>query len=405
MNEAIAIGPAPVGMLAEVPGAGRWLAAAAAEGTIQTVRVSFADRLGQWRGKRVPVEHFLRREPYAMAFCDGMIVCDVQCDVIEQTPFTNYTTGYPDMHVQVDAGRVRRVGWHSGEAYVFGSPANVHGEPLAVAPVNVLRQVVDRAARLGVSLSGRANLCGAFLDGPDTPTPAGAEAATALANELLRGLVATGLPAGSVAGLSEPGAFELGLGPAAPMELAESLVVAKGAAKELARSRGSHAVFMTRRPGAAQPALLEIEATVTGARGVDPDRLAAMLRHARPLLFPSINAIRAEPPKVCTSSAAHGGHVVSCWASSEADAATALAVLVAGVGALVESVSSPGAELEPGPAVNDLAAAARLRESHWLSSWLGSDFIENSIALLEHEARIFREAVTDWEIARYWSAS
>jgi hypothetical protein len=38
-----------------------WLADAVASGRVDTVALSFADRLGGWRGKRVPARDFVDR--------------------------------------------------------------------------------------------------------------------------------------------------------------------------------------------------------------------------------------------------------------------------------------------------------------------------------------------------------
>ncbi len=82
-----------------------------------------------------------------------MIVCDVQCGVIEETPFTNYSTGYPDLHVTFDARDARPMGWRPREAYVFGVPCDHGGAALSVAPMTVLASVVRRLATLGIEVS------------------------------------------------------------------------------------------------------------------------------------------------------------------------------------------------------------------------------------------------------------
>ena len=59
------------------PGPLQWLREAAAAGEVHTVRVSWADRLGTWRGKRLPVDVFLGGPERRIGFGDGMIVVDV----------------------------------------------------------------------------------------------------------------------------------------------------------------------------------------------------------------------------------------------------------------------------------------------------------------------------------------
>jgi hypothetical protein len=46
-----------------------------------------------------------------------------------------------------------------------------------------------------------------------------------------------------------------------------------------------------------------------------------------------------------------------------------------------------------------------MTEPPWVTDWLGAPFLDNAIPLFQHEAELFQAAITDWEIARYWSAS
>jgi glutamine synthetase len=396
-----------------------WLAAAADRGEVHTVRLGWADRLGGWRGKRMPVTEFLRRAPFSMGFCDGMIVCDVQCDIIEATPFSNYSTGYPDLHVHFDPGRARPAAWAPGEAFVFGVPRDAAGRELAVAPVVILTQVLRRLAGLGTQVMMTASLAGAVLNrragppgsalpGSALPEPVAAADVTVT---VLDGLEASGLPATGVRAGLDPGSFVLTLGPAVPTELAEALVIAKSAAKEIASQRGLDAVFMTLRPGAAEPALLTLEATVTGAPVLSPESLQALLEGVRPLLFPSVTAMKARPPEVCVDKKA--GPAGACLsqrvvaaASSEADPATACAALLAAIGALAPAGTHDWPVASGGPSViRDLRDAAVMTEQPWVTDWLGTPFLQNAVPLFQHEAELFQAAITDWEISRYWSAS
>ena len=121
-----------------------WLAGEVSAGRVDTVALSFADRLGAWRGKSVPAREFVEHGPVVLGFCDGMVVCDIRCGVIEETPFSNFSTGYPDLHVTLDPRDACPTGWRPGEAYVFGVPSDHHGVALEVAPTAVLTSVVSR---------------------------------------------------------------------------------------------------------------------------------------------------------------------------------------------------------------------------------------------------------------------
>ena len=203
----------------------------------------------------------------------------------------------------------------------------------------------------------------------------------------------------------DPGSFVLGIDRISPVELALSIVVAKGAAKELARADGNDAVFMTRRPGAAEPALLELDIAIDPGCDSDPGVVAGLLDDARPLLYPSVNAMRLAATPVSpgasglSASSGCGGMRWRVVASAEADPATALAVSLAAIGAAKDGAQPSGL------GVNDLSSAGSLMDSQWLCDWLGKPMIENSVALFEHESRLFSASVTDWEIERYWGVA
>lgn len=378
---------------------GNWLAEEVEAGRVDTVALSFADRLGAWRGKRVPARDFIEHGSTVLGFCDGMIVCDIQCGVIEQTPFSNYSTGYPDLHVTLDPLDARPMGWRPREAFVFGVPSDHEGTALAVAPVAVLASVIRRLEERGVSTSASAELSGAFYDCERNPVRAlAADGLRNLPWLLADALVNSWIPIHYCATGFDPGSFVVGIDSASPLELAQAVVVAKGAAKELAREKGLDAVFMTRRPGGTQPALLGLNVTFDPDPSIAPAHLGGLLAESRPLLFPSVNAMRqpdAAPVQITAGAAAS-------WnvnASAEADAATALATILAAIGAAMDGV------LPGGSRIDDLSRSATLLERDWLRNWLGVPFLENAVPLFEHEASLFASSVTDWEIERYWGTS
>ena len=307
-----------------------------------------------------------------------MIVCDVRCGVIEETPFSNFSTGYPDLHVTFDPREARPIGWRPGEAFVFGVPSDHKGEALPLAPVTVLAAVIDRLAGRGVAATAAAELSGCFFDGDRNPVlTSPADGRADLPARLLDALVNSWIPARYASNGFDRGSFVIGIDHLPPLELAQAIVVTKGAAKELARAAGLEAVFMTRRPGGGQPALLALDLIFDIAQPVDPPHLAGLLAEARPLLFPSVNAMR----------------------QPAAEPSAALATTLAAIGAAMDGIDPTG------PGIDDLARSAALLKREWLRDWLGAPILENAVPLFEHEASLFAAAVTDWEIDRYWGVA
>lgn len=380
-----------------------WLRAAAASGEVHTVRLSFADRLGVWRGKRVPVDLFLAGVDKPLGFCDGMLVCDVHADLVQETRFSNYSTGYPDFYVHPAADTIRRVGWAPAEAYVFGALRDEHGHSTDVAP----RSVLARAARLTQARPGmgrvRLGVSGRLMHSQQHPAQVELGlihgAADRVLADVAAGLEGSGIRVETIEA-GDGGAFRLGLGWMAPSEAGIAGIVTKGALKEVARAAGLDATFMTRAfAGAAHSAwsvtveLARSQGTAEGLASLD-----GLLADARGLLSPSITAFRAGPIQPRARDTADGTSV-SVAASAEASPETVVAVVIGAIAAAMDGTRGGSEPLSLG------ASADRLEQASWLAHWLGEDLPLNSAPLLRAEQAMFDAAVTDWELQRYWKAS
>jgi glutamine synthetase len=391
-----------------------WLQRAVQSGTVHTVRASFADRLGHWRGKRIPAEHFLAHTEQTVGFCDGMLVCDVRCDVIEETPYSNYSTGYPDINVRFDLAGLRPVGWMDGEAFVFGDPHDRDGRPSPVSPRYVLRRVLSRLdsqgikARVGLVLGGR------FMQDPESSAliPVGGldpgDDEVGALTRLGTGLLASEIPVLAIASGPEAGVFRLTLAADEPLASAEAGVVAKGAAKEIARQAGVTASFMTMQRGALDPSLLEliVELDTSGT----PHPTAGAIRHRlsqiRALLQPSVNAFKSgAPPMPVIHTVDQGIRIGAMTASCEADPFTVIATVLAAIGVAMDSGDQRADDLYPAEAHNLTAAAEQLMGIGWAGDWLGPEFVANAVPLLSREGGLLQSSVTDWEVNRYWNTA
>lgn len=383
-----------------------WLAEAASVGDVHTVRASWSDRLGALRGKRLPVDGFLASTERRIGFCDGMIVVDVNCDIIQTTPFSNFETGYPDMYWRPRLDTLRPVGWRPGEAFVLGRLEDHGGEPLAVAPRNVLDGVVGRLAGVGFTLEARFTIAGRLMIRPDEPFALLAdgrghgEENLGVLRSATDGLMRSGVPVRALH-TDRDGSFRLAIAADDPGQAVEHALIAKAAFKEVARERRLNAVFMTRLPDSASSSLATIEITLKGADAPEPGRLEAARSHLRGLLQPSITAFKAGPipaPEIRTE----GDRVVisGLGGSAESDPATALAAEVAAIGIALDRST----DLSPASPADLDQAATVLAACGSASEWLGEAFVENAVPLMRHEAALFAGAITDWELDRYFSA-
>jgi glutamine synthetase len=378
-----------------------WLRDAAAAGEVHTVRVSFADRLGVWRGKRVPVQLFLEDAGRPLGFCDGMLVVDVHADLVQETRYSNYETGYPDVYVHPDLAGIRPVGWTPGEAYVFGPLRDEHGAPSDVAPLTVLARVAERASRVHRLEQVTLSVSGRLMESPDRACDLGLGVILSEPDRVLTrvadGLEASGITV-DVIEVDAEGRFRMRFAPLDPAAAGEAGIIAKSALKEVARAAGIEAIFMTRTAPGASPSTWTIEVPIGDATLVSPGRVASLAEDARGLLAPSIAAQRAGP--LLTSVDSRGSRtVVRVDASAEASPQTAVACAIA-----IAFEAAAGRD-GLGPVANLADAAARLEAAGWLSDWLGEELPINSAPLLRAEQDLFDAAVTDWELQRYWKAS
>lgn len=378
-----------------------WLRKAAKSGEIHTVRFSFGDHLGAWRGKRIPVEQFLNAYDQPLGFCNAMLVCDVQCDISDETPFSNYSTGYPDMHIWPDNSSVRPAAWAPGEAFMFGDVCDAHHQPLWVAPRNVLSRVVEKLAVLKISAAVSFSLGGRLMRSVEESVQVGpGSEGFSLLTLAAEGLTASGHPVAQISTGHDSGSFRILMEEQDPMAAAESALVLKGALKEMARQSDMHAIFMTRSPGSSTPSTQDISLSIKDIVELpDPERIRGLLNEARAVLQPSINAFKMGPstlPRIVKG--LDSVHVHDLKASSEADPFTSVAVMLASLDFRRQSA--------PIKCARHLSEASdHLADSEWAREWLGPDYIENSLPLSRNEGALFSEAITDWETARYWSAT
>ena len=363
------------------------LAAAVAEERIHTVRVCFSDHYGVLRGRRLAAESFLADVSAPQAFCDGALVWDIRCDIFEGTDFSNFRTGYPDLFARPDLETLRPCGWREGEYAVLADAHDAHGAPIEVDPRRILRRVTER---LPVATEVAARL---ELRVPDDGVAAAWAPghAPAFADDLLRGLQATGLP---VLGL-EWGRVErmlrLALGATSPLDAADALVMARTAAREVAAAAGVGLTAMPRVATAQRIATMALR--VEPAPDAASPAAAARLEDVRLLLRPLPTAYGpAASPLVLDDD---GG--LAAAASSDACPYLAIAALLAAGWEGSEGATQP-------PASGYEQSVARFGRCRWLDAWFDEGFTHDALALAEREAALRDGAITDWDLERYWEA-
>lgn len=359
------------------------LASAVAEERAHTVRVCFADHYGVLRGRRLAAERFVDGASTPQAFCDGALVWDIRCDIFEATAFSNFGTGYPDLHARPDLETLRPCGWVEGEYVVLADALDHHGEPIAVDPRGTLRRVAARAPQ--------STLVAAQLElrVPDEAVAAvwGAGHPAPFAGALLEGLRVAGLPVLAMQWARPERILTLTFGPAAPLAAADALVLARTAAREVAAAHGVRLTAMPRIAAGQRPAIMAL--TVDGARGTDLRSACARLDDLDLLLRP----LPLAHPAAAAPTAA--GEALRVPASSDANPYLAIAAALA-------AAWEPEAGAERAVAHGHRAAIERLRDARWAGEWFPPLLLHDALALAEREAALRDAAVTAWDLDRYW---
>jgi len=237
------------------------------DGSIETVLTVLPDLYGRLMGKRI-VGGFFKEEIIdgGMHACDYLLACDMEMDPTPGYAFTSWETGYGDMRAVPDLSTLRRAAWLDRTAIVLcDALAEEHDEPIAVAPRNILRRQIERAAERGI-VSHFGSELELFLFNETYPSARAkgyrqlelSEAynedyhvlASSFAEPVIgairREVDASGVPVEFSKGEASAGQHEINLRYATALEMADRHVIYKLAAKEIAARQGSALTFMAK---------------------------------------------------------------------------------------------------------------------------------------------------------------
>ena len=89
------------------------------------------DLFGRLVGKRINVRFFLDAiAEGGMHVCDYLLACDMEMDPTPGYAFTNWESGYGDLHAVPDLGTLRRAAWLEGTAIVLCDAFTESGAPI-----------------------------------------------------------------------------------------------------------------------------------------------------------------------------------------------------------------------------------------------------------------------------------
>jgi glutamine synthetase len=122
-----------------------------ADGSIDTVVIAFPDMHGRPVGKRVTADFFASHAAHhGIEACEYLLAVDVDMNPLPGYRFANWDTGYGDVVCHPDFATARRIPWLEGTAWVIADLSDGSGAPVEVAPRQILRRQLDRAAERGL---------------------------------------------------------------------------------------------------------------------------------------------------------------------------------------------------------------------------------------------------------------
>lgn len=235
-------------------------------GALHTIILAFPDMQGRWMGKRMTARHFAQAVvEHGTHACAYLLTVDMEMDPVPGYELTSWTKGYQDFTLLPDYGTWRALPWQPGTALVICDVVDGKNAPVKVAPRQVLKDQVERAAALGYSLKMATELefylfresyesavkknwtnldhFGTYIE--DYHILQGTRVEPVV-GEIRNQMEAAGVPIECSKGEWGPGQHEINLEYSTPVEMADRHTIYKHGAKEIAMSKGCALTFMAK---------------------------------------------------------------------------------------------------------------------------------------------------------------
>jgi len=257
-------------------------------GEIETVITAIPDLYGRLMGKRIVGRFYLEEiAEDGMHACDYLFACDMEMDPTPGYAFTSWESGYGDMRALPDYATLRRAAWLDRTAIVLCDTLEEEDDvPIAVAPRNILKRQLERAAEKGYEPFTASEL--EFFLFKETYASArekrysdlelsqsynedyhllSAAFAEPVVGAIRDKVDASGVPVEFSKGEASAGQHEINLRYASALEMADRHVIYKHAAKEIAAQNGCALTFMAKWHAASAGSSLHVHLSLRDASG------------------------------------------------------------------------------------------------------------------------------------------
>lgn len=243
------------------------LRAAVERDEIDTVLTAFTDPYGRLAGKRCDAEFFIDDViGDGTHACDYLLTSDMELDPIPGYAFSNWNTGYGDVHLEPDLATLRVADWLDRSAIVLcDARDSATDDAVSVAPRSILNRQAAAAAGLGFEVMAATELEYFLFDTNYRDAHARGYVGLDAANHYLedyqllssgrtervngaarRHLARSGVPVETSKGEWGRGQHELNIRYAEVVEMADRHVLLKECVKTSAEDSGMSATFMAK---------------------------------------------------------------------------------------------------------------------------------------------------------------
>lgn len=426
----------------------------------ERVRVAIADVDGVLRGKYLHRDLLAGALSEGFGFCNGVFGWDCEDTLYDNCAYTGWHTGYPDVRVRIDFATFRRVPWDDNVPFFLGDLVAEDGAPLELSPRQLAKAVLAKAEGMGFQVrtgmefewfnfredAGELRSRG-FRD-PRTLTEGmfGYSFVRVAQNQayfkaLMRELGLFGVTLEGLHTENGPGIFEAAIRHQAGIEAADRGFLLKDSVKQIAARFGVIPSFMAKWSNAYQGCSAHAHQSLSDG-GInafhdagDPDGMSSTFRsyvaglvhclpHILPLFAPTVNSYKRLVDGFWAP-------VAPTWGFDNRTAAFRL--LRGSPRATRVEVRIPGADVNPYLSLAACVAAGLYGIEHGLrleasapvtsgnrlprnlkdanhafrnspiaEELFGVRFVQHFAGTRDWEWRRFQDAVTDWELRRYF---
>ena len=430
------------------------------------VKVAVSDIDGVLRGKYLHKDKFLSALESGFGFCNVVFGWDANDAVYDNTTWTGWHTGFPDAMVRVDPASFRRVPWDDQVPFFLGDFVDDKGDPAPVCPRQLYKGVLARAEKAGFRVNASLeyewfnfretpqSMADKGYIRPETITPGmfGYSLIRASQNQpffraLMEEMPAFGVPVEGLHTETGPGVYEAAIQYCEGIEAADRAILFKLAAKEIGFRFGIMPSFMakwnTQYPGCSG----HVHQSLSDGRNNlfhddrNPRRMSrlfesylagqlACLEDIQVFFAPNVNSYkrlvdgmwapvkrtwavdnRTASLRVIPGSAKSTRLETRCPGADVNPYLALAAAVAAGLYGIEKNLKLSDLPLEgdaaraakmPRLPRNLLQATENLKRSKRARELFGEGFVDHFVRTREWEWRQFQDAVTDWELRRYF---